>query len=230
MFIRCLICSISLLFIIINAQKNYDTKKIPQSSIDIAEHEPSDINIIDSDHQSWQTTTERTLIRVTRLNTKTDKPKINKRQRRQIIEAIQTAGFVISVAKAIRNTESGEEILGMAKKVAIAVIVIVSLCIVCCLTTTVVICVKCCGGRNNRKRNEGPTTVQVPQPIFVHTGPAGYQTQYHHQHAPQTWSPIVIPSPESRPMLPQPSAPPLPNDHFNIEHPPPPYEKLYTSK
>ncbi len=33
------------------------------SFIDIAEHEPSDINIIDSDHQSWQTTTERTLIR-----------------------------------------------------------------------------------------------------------------------------------------------------------------------
>jgi hypothetical protein len=33
------------------------------SLIDIAEHEPSDINIIDSDHQSWQTTTERTLIR-----------------------------------------------------------------------------------------------------------------------------------------------------------------------
>jgi hypothetical protein len=132
--------------------------------------------------------------------------------------------------------------------VAIAVIVIVSLCIVCCLTTTVVICVKCCGGRNNRKRNEGklkiflsqkhtlfrfnsgPTTVQVPQPIFVHTGPAGYQTQYHHQHAPQTWSPIVIPSPESRPMLPQPSAPPRPNDHYHMEHPPPPYEKLYTGK
>ncbi len=72
--------------------------------------------------------------RVTRFTTTTDKPKINKRERRQIIEqvdllkfdififvyelsrqidmksiyfyrAIQPAGFVISVAKAMKNTE-----------------------------------------------------------------------------------------------------------------------------
>ncbi len=78
--------------------------------------------------------------------------------------------------------------------------------------------------------HSGPTTVQVPQPIFVHTGPSGYQTQYHSQQAPQSWSPVVIQSPESRPMLPQPSAPPRPYDNFHIEHPPPPYEKLYTGK
>jgi len=225
MLTRCIIFSISLLFVIINAQN-----KTPQSSIniDVDEHEPSNIDAANSDNQIWQTTTERTLIRVTRLHTKTDPPKINKRSRRQIIEVIQTAGFVINLAKAIQNTESGEEILGMAKKVAIAVIVIVSLCIVCCLVTTVVVCVKCCCGGNNRKRNHGPTTIQVPQPIFVHTGPAGYQPQYHHQQAPQTWSPVVIQSPESRPMLPRPSAPPQPIDHFQIEHPPPPYEKVYT--
>jgi len=205
MLTRCIIFSISLLFVIINAQN-----KTPQSSIniDVDEHEPSNIDATNSDNQIWQTTTERTLIRVTRLHTKTDPPKINKRSRRQIID--------------------GEEILGMAKKVAIAVIVIVSLCIVCCLVTTVVVCVKCCCGGNNRKRNHGPTTIQVPQPIFVHTGPAGYQPQYHQQQAPQTWSPVVIQSPESRPMLPRPSAPPQPIDHFQIEHPPPPYEKVYT--
>lgn len=78
--------------------------------------------------------------------------------------------------------------------------------------------------------HSGPTTVQVPQPIFVHTGPSGFQTQYHSQQAPQSWSPVVIQSPESRPMLPQPSAPPRPYDNFHIEHPPPPYEKLYTGK
>jgi len=130
----------------------------------------------------------------------------------------------------MQNTESGEEILGMAKKVAIAVIVIVSLCIVCCLVTTVVICVKCCCNGNRRKRNQGPPTIQVPQPIFVHTGPGGYQPQYHQQQVPQTWSPTVVQSPENRPMLPQPSAPPQPNDYFHIEHPPPPYEKLYTGR
>lgn len=127
-------------------------------------------------------------------------------------------------------------------------IVIVSLCIVCCLVTTVVICVKCCcGGGNNRKRNRGkflkkdlcfkplifnsgPTTIQVPQPIYVHTGPSGYQPQYFQQHAPQAWSPTAFQSPESRPMLPQPSAPPQSHDHFHFEHPPPPYDKLYTNK
>jgi len=233
MIIYWLTLSISLLFVIINGQNNNDVNNVQQSSINIAvtEHELSDIIANDSDDQSWQTTTERTLIRVTRLNTKTDPSSIKKRDRRQVIEAIQTAGFVISVAKAIQNTESGEEILGMAKKVAIAVIVIVSLCIVCCLVTTVVICVKCCcGGGNNRKRNQGPTTIQVPQPIYVHTGPSGYQPQYFQQHAPQAWSPTAFQCPESRPMLPQPSAPPQSHDHFHFEHPPPPYDKLYTNK
>jgi len=205
MLTRCIIFLISLLFVIITAQN-----KIPQSSmsIDVDEHEPSNIDTTDSDNQIWQTTTERTLIRVTRLQTKTDQPKINKRTRRQIID--------------------GEEILGMAKTVAIVVLVIISLCIVCCLITTVVVCVKCFCGGNSRKRNQGPTTIQVPQPIFVHTGPTGYQPQYHQQQAPQTWSPVAVQSPESRPMLPQPSAPPRPIDHFHMEHPPPPYEKLYT--
>jgi hypothetical protein len=78
--------------------------------------------------------------------------------------------------------------------------------------------------------NSGQTTVQVPQPIFVHTGPAGYQPQYNRQYAPQTWSPVEVRSIESCPMLPRPSAPPQPNDHFQIEHPPPSYEKLYKNK
>ncbi|UJR26302.1 hypothetical protein I4U23_007640 [Adineta vaga] len=212
----CFMFTISLLFIVfVNAQ---------QSVINIAvnEHELSNTIANDSHDQSWQTTTERTLIRVTRLESNTEQPKSNKRQRRQIVEAIQTAGFVMNVAKAMRNTESGEEILGMAKKVAITVIVIVSLCSVCCLIIIVVICAKCCCRDKNRKRNQGPTTIQVPQPIYVHTGPSGYQPQYYQQQIPQSW-----PS-ESRPMLPQPSAPPQPNNHFHIEHPPPPYEKLYT--
>jgi hypothetical protein len=77
----------------------------------------------------------------------------------------------------------------------------------------------------------GPTTIQVPQPIFVHTGPSGYQPQYFQQQAPQAWGPSIVQSPESRPMLPQPSAPPRPNDNFfHTEHPPPPYEKLYLGK
>ena len=74
--------------------------------------------------------------------------------------------------------------------------------------------------------DSGRNTGQVQQPIFVHTGPAGY----HRPQDLQSWSPVVIQSPESRPMLPQPSAPPRPHDNFHIEHPPPPYEKLYTGK
>lgn len=148
--------------------------------------------------------------RVTRLGAKSDKSKTNKRQRRQLID--------------------GEEILGMAKKVAIAVIVVVSLCIVCCLITTVVVCVKCCCNGKSRKRNRGPTTIQVPQPIFVHTSPTGYQPQYNQQQAPRTWSPVEVRSIETCPMLHRPSAPPQPYDNFHIEHPPPPYEKLYTNK
>lgn len=76
-------------------------------------------------------------------------------------------------------------------------------------------------------------TVQVPQPIYVHTGVAGgYQPQYYQQQAagPQGWSSMPTQSPESRPMLPQPSAPPRPNDSYHMEHPPPAYEKLYTGK
>jgi hypothetical protein len=226
MFLRFLI--FTSLFIIIKAQITNEINKVRQSGINInvAEHEPSNVVANDADDHSRQTTTERTLIRVTRLNTKIEKSKPEKRLRRQVVEAIQTAGFVINVAKAIQNTESREEILGMAKKVAIVVIVIVSLCIVCCLVTTVIVCVKCCCSGNNRKRNKGPTTVQVPQPIFVHTGPSGY----HSPQAPLSWSPVVVQSAESRPMLPQPSAPPRPYDNFHIEHPPPPYEKLYTGK
>ncbi|CAF1038786.1 unnamed protein product [Adineta steineri] len=228
MFIRCLIFVTSLLFVLTNAQNDNKAKQSP-INIAVVEHESSNSIAKDTTDQSWQTTTERTLIRVTRLHTKTDQPKINKRERRQVIEAIQTAGFVINVAKAMQNTESGEEILGMAKKVAITVIVIVSLCIVCCLVTTVVICVRCCcGNNNNRKRNQGPTTIQVPQPIYVHTGPSGYQPQYYQQHPPQQWNPANMQISESRPMLPQPSAPPQSDQYYHTEHPPPPYEKLYT--
>ena len=134
-------------------------------------------------------------------------------------------------------------------KVAIVVIVIISLCLLCCLVTTVLICVKCFRGGSDRKRNQGrymvtvdraikivarfglaPTTIQVPQPIFVHTGPSGYQPQYHQQQAPQAWSPVMYQSPESRPMLPEPSAPPHANDHFHVEHPPPSYEKIYKGR
>ncbi len=84
--------------------------------------------------------------------------------------------------------------------------------------------------KNFLSLNSGQTTIQVPQPIFVHTGPAGYQPQYNQQYAPQTWSPVEVRSIESCPMLPRPSAPPQPTDHFHIEHPPPPYEKLYKNK
>ncbi|CAF2356854.1 unnamed protein product [Rotaria sp. Silwood2] len=102
----------------------------------------------------------------------------------------------------------------------------------CCLVTTIIICVRCCCGGNNRKRHATPTTIQVPQPIFVHTGPSGYQPQYYQQQVPpQSWNSVMVQSPESRPMLPQPSAPPQPNDDIYIEHvSPPAYEKLYTSK
>lgn len=218
----------------IHAQRNNDSDPVQRSALNIAvaEHAPSQRIPNGSSDLTWQTTTEKTLIRVTRLNDKAEKAVSNHRQRRQVIEAIQTAGFVINVAKAMRKTESGEEILGMAKKVAIVVLVIASLCAVCCLVTTVLICVKCCCGKNDRKRNQPPTTIQVPQPIFVHTGPSGYQPQFYptQQQAPQAWSPTLIEPPESRPMLPRPSAPPQPADHFHTEHPPPAYEKLYTGK
>lgn len=65
----------------------------------------------------------------------------------------------------------------------------------------------------------GPVPVQVPQPVYVHTSPS------------QGWNSMPMQSSESRPMLPpQPSAPPRPYDHFHMEHPPPPYEKLYNGK
>ncbi|CAF0792654.1 unnamed protein product [Rotaria sp. Silwood1] len=235
MFLFGLIFSTSLLFTLINAENHTDVNNVQQSVINIAvaEHEPNN-NILtnDSPDQSTQTTTEKILIRVNRLNTEVEKSKINKRERRQVLEILQTAGVVISVAKALKNTESGEEILGMAKKVAIVVLVIGSLCMLCCLVTTIIICVKCCCGGNNRKRNLAPTTIQVPQPIYVHTGPSGYQPQYYQQQAPpQSWNTVMVQSPESRPMLPQPSAPPQRNDDIHIEHvSPPAYEKLYTSK
>ncbi|CAF1128273.1 unnamed protein product [Rotaria sordida] len=231
MFLFGLTFSINLLFIFINAENHIGVNNVQRSAInmDVVEHEPN--NNVHYD-QSEQITPEKVLIRVPRLKTENEKLKINKRERRQLLEALQTAGFIISVAKAMKKTESGEEILGMAKKVAIIVLVFVSLCTVCCFVTIIIICVKCCCGNNNRKRNAEPTTVQVPQPIIIHhTGPSGYQPQYYQQPAPQSWNSVMVRPPESRPMLPQPSAPPRPNNDFHIEYvPPPPYEKLYTSK
>lgn len=72
--------------------------------------------------------------------------------------------------------------------------------------------------------------VQVPQPIFVQTGPAGYQPQYFQQQAPSAWNPMVVKTSEISPMLPAPSAPPRPQDYYPTEHPPPAYEKLYNNK
>ncbi|CAF3214821.1 unnamed protein product [Rotaria socialis] len=203
--------SLNLLFVLINAQKDSNVNSLQQSRIhiDVAEHEPNSNAILNHSHEeSWQTTTERTLIRVTRFNTRTEESNINQRQRRQIMD--------------------GEEILGMAKQVAIVVLVTILLCMLCCCITIVFICVKCCCGENSRKRNQAPTTIQVPQPVYIHAGPSGYQPQYYQQQAPQPWSSIAVQSPESRPMLPQPSAPPQPMNEFNSDHsPPPPYEKLY---
>ncbi|CAF3378513.1 unnamed protein product [Rotaria socialis] len=203
--------SLNLLFVLINAQKDSNVNSLQQSRIhiDVAEHEPNSNAILNHSHEeSWQTTTERTLIRVTRFNTRTEESNINQRQRRQIMD--------------------GEEILGMAKQVAIVVLVTILLCMLCCCITIVFICVKCCCGENSRKRNQAPTTIQVPQPVYIQAGPSGYQPQYYQQQAPQPWSSIAVQSPESRPMLPQPSAPPQPMNEFNSDHsPPPPYEKLY---
>ncbi|CAF0925087.1 unnamed protein product [Rotaria sordida] len=210
MFLFGLTFSINLLFIFINAENHIGVNNVQRSAInmDVVEHEPN--NNVHYD-QSEQITPEKVLIRVPRLKTENEKLKINKRERRQLLD--------------------GEEILGMAKKVAIIVLVFVSLCTVCCFVTIIIICVKCCCGNNNRKRNAASTTVQVPQPIIVHhTGPSGYQPQYYQQPAPQSWNSVMVRPPESRPMLPQPSAPPRPNNDFHTEYvPPPPYEKLYTS-
>lgn len=82
MFIRCLVFSISLFFVIINAQNNNNINKVQRSAISmntnnsimslflfsfvdipVAEYESSNNIANDSDNQSWQTTTERTLIR-----------------------------------------------------------------------------------------------------------------------------------------------------------------------
>ncbi|CAF3410716.1 unnamed protein product [Rotaria socialis] len=223
--------SLNLLFVLINAQKDSNVNSLQQSRIhiDVAEHEPNSNAILNHSHEeSWQTTTERTLIRVTRFNTRTEESNINQRQRRQIMEIVQTVGIFMNIAKAIKNTESGEEILGMAKQVAIVVLVTILFCMLCCCITIVFICVKCCCGENSRKRNQAPTTIQVPQPVYIQAGPSGYQPQYYQQQAPQPWSSIAVQSPESRPMLPQPSAPPQPMNEFNSDHsPPPPYEKLY---
>lgn len=206
---------ISMIFISVQASEENRSSSL---NILVKEHHESPHLIVNEN----ASTTQRTLIRVTRFNGKLSENdgKI-RRSRRQIVEAIQTAGFVISVAKAMKNTETGEEILGMAKTVAIVVIVISSLCAVCCLITIVVVCVKCCCRNKDRKRQQAPTTIQVPQPIFVHSGPSNYQ-----QHS--GWNPMMMSSsPEGRPMLPQPSAPPHPHDFIHTEHPPPAYEKLY---
>ena len=71
----------------------------------------------------------------------------------------------------------------------------------------------------------------VQQPIIIHTNsPNSYQPQYHQQQAP-TSAPVPVPVSvptwrlENHPMLPQPSAPPRPNDDSYIDRPPA-YEKI----
>ena len=60
---------------------------------------------------------------------------------------------------------------------------------------------------------------QIPQPIYIHTGPTGYN--------PPPWNSAVAQSPEAHPMLIHPSAPVEPVDPFQNECPPPPYEKIH---
>ncbi|CAF3629074.1 unnamed protein product [Adineta steineri] len=205
MIIYYLTLSFTLLLIITNININ------KAKYVAVVEHGSNDIMVNDSFNQSWETTTEKTLIRIPRLDTVSEKPTIISRGRRDFVDP--------------------DEILGMAKKVAISVFTIVSVCIVCCIVTTIYVCVKCCcggGGNNNRKRQQGFTT--MPQPIIIHTGSPNYQPQFQQQQQQQQ-----VPSPqppmqqtwglENHPMLPQPSAPPQPMDDFHMERPPP-YEKV----
>ncbi|CAF4298139.1 unnamed protein product, partial [Didymodactylos carnosus] len=120
-----------------------------------------------------------------------------------------------------------EEIMGIAKKVAIVIIVTVSLCIVCCIGSTIFLCVKCCCN-NNRKR-ERTQTNQVPQPIFINTD------QNFQPSRQSGYNPIQMQSNESQAML-QPSAPPLPYlsgydipFHHHTDQPPS-YDVLYNKK
>lgn len=74
------------------------------------------------------------------------------------------------------------------------------------------------------------SVIQPPQTIYIQPGQYAYQPQQFQQQAPPKWNSMSVESPESRPMLPQPSAPPRPMDDFSNENaPPPPYEKLYPS-
>jgi len=76
MFIYWLPLLISLLFIHIN----------PDVAIAVVEHQSNDIIENDSPDQSWPTTFEKILIRVTRTNADLGKSIVNDRQRRDIIE------------------------------------------------------------------------------------------------------------------------------------------------
>jgi len=76
MFISWLTLLITLLFIHIN----------PDVAIAVVEHQSNDIIGNDPLEQSWQTTSEKILIRVTRTNADLGKSIVNDRQRRDIIE------------------------------------------------------------------------------------------------------------------------------------------------
>ncbi|UJR22728.1 hypothetical protein I4U23_025762 [Adineta vaga] len=197
MIIRFSIVFYTLLLILIN--NDFNNAK----TINIVEHKSNDIVT----NQSWQTTTEQTLIRITRLNPSFEETEQKIRVR--------------------RGNYDSDDILGMAKTVAISVFVLISLCIVCCIVTTIYICFKCCcGGDNGRKRNQGFQT--VAQPIIIQTSPGHYQPQVYQHQAPSPQPPFPAQQTwalENHPMLPQPSAPPQPIDDFHMERPPP-YEKI----
>lgn len=159
-------------------------------------------------------TTLKTLIRVTRRDE--DKPQL--RKKRQLIEAIQTAGFVISFAKTVANTERGEQILDVAKTIAIVIIAVSTCCFLCCCSILILICAKCCCGKSssksieNRRNNAG-----LSQPVLVHVD-SNFR------------NPRLVQSSEAQLMLTRPSAPIENNFHYQNEYPPPPYEKLYQQK
>ncbi|CAF2036360.1 unnamed protein product [Rotaria magnacalcarata] len=199
--------AIDLLFVIVNAK---------QSSITVNERGSNDIVNSDSFNQSWPVTTQKILIRVTRLNKR--KSIVNSRHRREIVDSIQNSDIVMFITKTMEDIDSSEEIFGMAKKVAITVFVGVLLCIICCIVTTICICVKCCCRSNkSRKRNEGFVT--VPQAVVIQSNSPNSQ-----QVRPvQSWNS------EHHPMLPQPSAPPHHMDDYLSERPPP-YEKIFSGR
>ncbi len=129
---------------------------------------------------------------------------------------------------------------------AITVFVLISVCIICCIVITILLCIKCCcGGNTNRKRNQGKFEKDfieenqmfnlgfntIPQPIVIHTNSPPYQPQYYQQQVPSPPPPPAAAAAaqpwylENHPMLPQPSAPPQPNDESYMDRPPP-YEKI----